>query len=204
MIKIYITHYTPLVDRKNNIIKQLNYYNIENFEFVTEYDRENLENILLNKFINLKMAEISLFMKHIKTYENIINDNDNDNEYFLILEDDVILCDNFYNNLLLYLKQLPSNYDILCIGNGCNMHAKNTDNNNNIYVADSIRCTDSYFISKQYAQILLNNFYSDKIINLPVDHWINYVYNNNCSFYWAEPTIVYQGSESGFFKSSIR
>lgn len=40
-------------------------------------------------------------------------------------------------------------------------------------------------------------------ITLHIDLWLNVVArDNNFKVYWAEPTIVTQGSENGTFKSS--
>jgi hypothetical protein len=66
------------------------------------------------------------------------------------------------------------------------------------------RCSDSYIISKKCATIMCN--YIDTLphkIHLHSDWFINYAArNNNFKVYWAEPTIVTQGTETGIFKSS--
>jgi GR25 family glycosyltransferase involved in LPS biosynthesis len=61
---------------------------------------------------------MSLHLKHNYVY-NIIAEN---YERALIFEDDVILCDNFIDKLNNYITQLPEDYDMLFIGDGCNLH----------------------------------------------------------------------------------
>ena len=40
---------------------------------------------------------------------------------------------------------------------------------------------------------------------LTIDHWMNKVArDNNLKYYWAEPTIVTQGSEKKVYESSLR
>ena len=46
-MKFFITHYTPLVDRKENIILQLEKYGIIDYEFI-----EKLSIVLAQSFLN--------------------------------------------------------------------------------------------------------------------------------------------------------
>ena len=51
-MKIYITHYSPLIERKNHINKLLKEIAIEG-EFIEEFNREEIENknFIQNKYI---------------------------------------------------------------------------------------------------------------------------------------------------------
>ena len=82
-LKFYIPHYTPLVDRKLNVIKQLNENNITDFSFINIYDRENLPELVFKKFDSIKLSEISLFMKHIHIYQQ----NKHSQNYTVVLEE---------------------------------------------------------------------------------------------------------------------
>jgi len=64
-MKFFVTHYTPLIERKAHIIEQFQKYNITNYTFIETYDRENLKQSDLNKFSHIRLSEISLFLKHI-------------------------------------------------------------------------------------------------------------------------------------------
>jgi hypothetical protein len=105
---------------------------------------------------------------------------------------------------------------MLFIGDGCNLHIEKNKliNDKNIYQKclyptnwggdGAGRCADSYIISKKCAKKLceyINNL-SYKI-NLPIDWWLNVAArDNNFKVYWAEPTIVTQGSQNGLFSQS--
>jgi GR25 family glycosyltransferase involved in LPS biosynthesis len=201
-IQILVLHYTPLVDRKENMIKQLNGYN---YNFIIEHDREKLSKEDLIKFDTnkLKMAEISIFMKNIYAYNKIINNYN----YALLLEDDVILDDNFNEKFNRYIKGLPSDWDMVYIGTCSNIHIDNKllENDKHIYLGGGTRCGDGFMITKESAKKIVNYFNSVDYIDLPIDHWLNVpIKKLNLKVYWMEPNIVKQGSEINLYKSSIR
>jgi GR25 family glycosyltransferase involved in LPS biosynthesis len=113
-MKFYICHYTPLQKR---FLIQKNHFDklgIKNYEFVTNFDRENIPEADLKKFgNNLKMSEISLFIKHIESMRKIINENQ---QYGVIMEDDAILRSNFIENLSFIEKNVPDNFGIIYCG----------------------------------------------------------------------------------------
>jgi len=220
---IYILHYTPLVERKKHIINQIKKYNYK-AKYIETFNREDLtiENLNLFNTNKVKSSSISLIYKHIESWQQISNDNAH--SFSLILEDDVILIDNFDEKLNEYIQQLPSNFDMLFIGDGCNLHIpdsiiKHTINENggkivNIFKKTNYptnwggngatRCTDSYLISKNCCNKILEYIKGIKNkIELPIDWWMNTICRDlDLNVYWAEPTICSQGTESGVFTPS--
>jgi beta-1,4-mannosyl-glycoprotein beta-1,4-N-acetylglucosaminyltransferase len=205
-MKIFIVHYKKLTERKISILDQFRKYNITNYEFI-EIDRDELYNYNCDIFDkNFGNALTAISLSHYSAYQKIIDSH----EEALIFEDDVILCDNFVNKLQQYLTQLPSDYDILFIGNGCNLHVdiKQIEDNKFIYkrnVCDGLtRCADSYIINKKCCLKLKNYIDNQQSkINRAIDSWLEIVLqDNNCNVYWAEPTIVMQGSQNGSFDRS--
>jgi GR25 family glycosyltransferase involved in LPS biosynthesis len=213
-IKIFVIHYKNLVKRKHNIIRQFKTYNITNYEFI-EIDRHELTIEDMNLFEGEQRsnkAQMAISLSHYYAYKEIIAKYDN----ALILEDDIILSNNFTNILNDYLTQLPEDYDMLFIGDGCNLHIEDHAivPGKYIYEKDlyptswggggATRCTDSYLVSKKCAIKLcdyIKNLTSKN--NIAVDWWLNEAaQNNNLKVYWAEPTIVTQGTQSGLFQSS--
>lgn len=214
-IKIWIIHYTKLIDRKEFIEQQLNNYSFK-YEFIEEYDWEKLkkEQLKLFNIKKLKLPTISLFYKHIHTYKKIINSVF---KYNLIFEDDVIMENNFEQKLNKTLMEFPNNFDMIFIGDGCNLHIPKKDQEPNKLIYKkcneitklgghgATRCTDSYFISKNCALKILNHIKNFKnfSIDLPLDYWLNNIIRElNLNIYWLEPTIITQGSQIGKFKSS--
>ena len=145
----------------------------------------------------LQQASVSLFYKHIETWRQI---SDGSDDFSLVLEDDAVLDDKFVPKLDRYIAQLPPNFDMMFIGNGCNLHIDIPPGT--IGLKQWTRCTDSYIISKTCAAKLLKHVHDT--ISLPIDHWINQrAQGLNLMIYWCEPTIVSQGSENGLFQSCV-
>ena len=208
-MKVYIIHYKVLTNRKETILYQLQQNNITNYEFVECFDDK-----YKYKFDdNYKEAMLSLTSKHFTIYKKIA-END---ECALILEDDVILNEDFSNILNKYVAQLPSDYDMLFLGDGCGYHIEKDRIKEDIYVYEkclyptnwggdgATRCTDSYIMSKKCA-IKLSN-YIDNLnykITLNSDWWLNVAArDNNFKVYWAEPTIIINGSIRGYYKTEM-
>ena len=212
MIKVFVIHYKLLVNRKTHILEQFQKYNITDYEFI-EIDRDELDGHNIDMFEkNYSKSQIAISLSHFHAYKQIIEKYEN----ALILEDDAILSENFTDILSNYINQLPENYDMLFIGNGCGLHIQNhvLIPNKNVYAKclfptnwggnGITRCTDSYIVSKKCAITLCNyiNQLSYKI-NLPIDWFLNVVgRDNKLQVYWAEPTIVTQGTQNGLYKTS--
>lgn len=202
---IYIAHYLPLKERKQNIIEQL--FNKYNHIFI-----ENEPDInFINKFDTNKLskAEISLFFKHIECYKVISKNN---KLYNLILEDDVILENDFKNYIYKAINELNElnnnkNY-IIYIGNCLHLHIEDNKIKKDkfLYKHHMSKCADSYLIDKLTANKFLDYFYNyNKKITKPIDHWMNDVIKYmDLNVFWLEPTIVEQGTQNGKFKTSIR
>jgi len=105
--KVYICHWKKLKDRKNELIEILKEENILQYEFNEKYDKDEWDIDELKKIHPyafkktpsgryLNNSEISLLLKH---YDIIMELSSNNEEYVLVLEDDVILCDDFLDNL---------------------------------------------------------------------------------------------------------
>jgi GR25 family glycosyltransferase involved in LPS biosynthesis len=203
-MKTYVLHYKPLVERRKHIDEQLLKQNIDAIFIESEVGP--------GLYVDLQNSSSSLIKKHILAWLAISNGSE---PYGLILEDDVILADDFSSKLDHYISQLPPDFDMLFVGNGLsdNYHLNipagtvgiRTPYTDNPPYNGITRCTDSYVLSKACAYRMLQYLHAIPIINLPIDHWMNKIaYDMNFSkVYWAEPTIVSQGSETGLFNSCV-
>jgi len=208
MIKIFIVHYKKLTERKLFILEQFKKHNITNFEFIEKYDRDNIDENDKMLFVeNYDKTQIAISLSHIYVYSEIFMKYEN----ALILEDDAVLNNNFIEILNKYIENTPIDYDMLFIGNGCDLHIDNSRivSDCNIYKKNVLtewgtRCTDSYVVSKKGAIKIIN--YINNIeykINESIDWWLNRVLREkNFNIYWSEPTIVKQGSQCGLYNSS--
>jgi GR25 family glycosyltransferase involved in LPS biosynthesis len=207
-MKIFVTHYTPLTERKRHILNQFNNQNITEYEFIESHDREQLTHDELNMFTKINNAERSLFLKHVEILKKI-NETNEENGITLVFEDDAVLVHDFNNKLNEFLKQLPENFDLIFPGECCNLHVFKIQQNNYFYINNTSRGTCFYIINNNSVKKILEKFKNDtltnKKISLPIDWWFNKIIPElNLNSYWTEPTLVYQGSELGIFKTTIR
>jgi len=194
-ITVYIIHYKKLKQRKEFMIQQCKKNNLK-YEFI-EIDRDELkteDKVIFSP--NYSNALSAIFLSHLEAYHKIIEKN----EPALILEDDAILSYDFVYRLNKYMKELPNDYDMLFIGNGCNhhIHPYFVVDNKSVYKRNNgeflTRCTDSYVLSPTGCKKIIQ-FIKEKISE-PIDIWLNQL---DANVYWAEPTIVQQGTQNGTF-----
>jgi len=199
---VYVCHWTKLIDRKKHILNQLKLNKIDNFSFVELYDKDFLEkekiqliypnvfNLIKREKRFLKLSEISLLLKHcwcvkdafLKNYKSI-----------MILEDDVIFCNNFNYYLKNFKKQLPDDWDCCWVGGCCGLTTKDKNDNTNVYKNKTSRCCHCYLLSNK----CLNKI--NKEIN-NIDDAIDWYYNTlipklNLNSFWFEPWLAEQSSK---------
>lgn len=197
-----------MIKRKENILRQFKKFGITDYEFI-DIDRSEVFSHDLSKInTTINPAWIAVFLSHSYAYKQIVNFYDE----ALILEDDAIMSDDFIEKFTLYRKEMGSSFDILFIGSGYNLHIEDDKiiEGKHIYRKyhesshwggqGSTRCVDSYLVSKNCAEKLCNyidNIDSSSLVNSETDHWLNKVGKElDLVVYWAEPTIVLQGSQN--------
>jgi len=212
-MKVFVIHYKKLTERKAHMLEQFRQYNITDYEFV-EIDRSEVDHLNTSYFdrSQLDNAQIAIWLSHYHCYKEIAEKYKN----ALILEDDAILSDDFVNRFNAYTTQLPYNYDMLFIGDGCNFHISKHLIIPGKYIyekglypehggSDGIsRCTDSYLVSNSCAIQIVQYMENLNVkIYRAVDWWINIIAREyKFKAYWMEPTIVTQGTQSGVYNTS--
>jgi GR25 family glycosyltransferase involved in LPS biosynthesis len=204
--KYYMCHYTKLSERKVYAKSQLDRFNIE-AKWINSFDKEDIGYSSLfteyPKILNhsplfnrkLSKSEISLCLKHIEVFKDVIS---NSYQNVVVFEDDIILVDDFDIKLNEYMKQLPKDYDILWIGSCCNLHA-DYEANKNIYKANSSRCTHTYLISNSGCRKMISQL---EHLNHPIDWYFNFVISQiNVKNFWAEPDLSTQNTK---FETTIQ
>ena len=158
-------------DRKQNMIHQFERENITNYEFIEAVDgstlkeTEELQLLFDGNNFNYRKGIMGCALSHLNVYNNLINDYDND--YYVVLEDDVELHNNFKNNLdkitAEFVKQGIEHLALaLSLSNNeSDIPLISSDNNNeiqffekNVYKLWNI--TFAYIISKTAAQKIIN------------------------------------------------
>lgn len=226
--KIYIVHYTKLEERKKNILEVLDKLSIP-YEFIEEYDQEDLEFVKENyynqnqeeyynkieiynttrygapKFRLLSDAEISCTIKHILAIKKLSEECN----VGLILEDDAIPYGvDFIKEANLSVLEAPENWGAIFIGNGCgydfiSQHSKSKISEKLFKVPHpATNCAEAYIMNKDSAKKVFDNMIPFQQISdweLACCYW-----KQNIDVYWHLPSLIYQGSISGRYKSSLR
>jgi hypothetical protein len=198
--KIYIIHYNKLVERKQYLINYFNSKNINNYEFRNLYQRENLTPELTKQYFslnNLNSSQICITIEHIETYKEIIKNAKDDNEWYLILEDDAIFCHNFEEELNKYLENIPHDAEYLDI---CDYFIiKSPD----MWVRQNATRTNcSYLINKKTCEKLLTTIIP---FEKAIDHELNKQFQiHNIKTYWSNKSFVHHGSGTSYNGSYIQ
>lgn len=205
--KIYVCHWKKLKDRKKEVIEILDEENILEYEFNEKYDKDDWNIDELKKLYPyafektpsgryLNDSEISLLLKH---YDIIRELSNTDIEYALVLEDDVILCDNFLDYLKRCFDELPKDWDLVWVGSCCNLHEPKIDDRLVYKTERGSRCTHAYLISKTCANKILDNI--DQITEA-ADYAFNFFIKKlNLNNYWVEPPLAIQNPN---YKTTIQ
>jgi GR25 family glycosyltransferase involved in LPS biosynthesis len=202
--RVYIVHYKPLVERKRNILQCLQRANITNYEFVEEYDRDSTPVALKEVYYKgavLNDPQICITITHFEIYKRILANGYNRS---LILEDDAILCDNFPSLLQTYCNQLPNDFEIGFLNDGCNLHipSEQIRPKQVWYKKQATRTCCSYLITRQCCEKLLR---VGVPFHEPIDFELNrLLVQHSIGSYWCEPTIVTDGSGKIYATSYAR
>lgn len=224
-LKTYILHCKVLTERFDFIQSQLDKHKFTNVEWFTDYDAadqkdEDLTGIyegIRPEFMRkvstggwntvgikpriLNPAETSLTTKWGKVLQSIAEGQE---PYVLVLEDDAVLCDNFTSHFKKYLNATPSDWEVIYLGDGANLHAPHVQPGKLAYRMGhpASRCTDSLLVTREGARKISKNYFP---FDLCVDWEIGYQQKTeDVIVYWWEPTLVTQGSANGTFKSTLR
>jgi len=208
--KVYVVHYTPLVERKNYMLNFLNSSNITNYEFRSLYQREQLTEELykqsykLHNTVTMKPAVVCITLEHIEIYKNIIQ-NDFDN-WCLILEDDCIFNNDFIEKMNFFMDNVPTDAEYLDI-NDWNFDYNSFDYLSTVDVnklwepKKTTRTTGSYLIRKSLCLKLVKTIIPFKNA---IDNELNeQVKIHDIKLYWSIfPLVINGGSRIGIYRSS--
>jgi GR25 family glycosyltransferase involved in LPS biosynthesis/tetratricopeptide (TPR) repeat protein len=172
-------------DRKEKMIHQMNQANITNYEFFDAIDGKNTEpSMFIKKLfeknnINYRKGEIGCALSHYKLWHKLINDDEHN--YYVVLEDDVSIVNNFNSVLQKSIDIVSKNTIEYALIGGCHIHDKYTDIDIDNIKFNKIReagwnCTYGYIISKSACYKLVKNIQTNGI-KMAIDHTSIYM---NC------------------------
>jgi GR25 family glycosyltransferase involved in LPS biosynthesis len=154
----------------------------------------------------LSNAEVSLFLNHIECLKKIRKEYSDGN--FIIFESDIILYDNFQNNLNRVIELSKSiDWDIINIGNGnCRDKPKSEPIRQGLHLYKEKINRFAEGIIWNYKSIckFLEYFEKTGQVDAPFDVKLDYYSHLNIfNIYWAEPALVWQGSANNVVKSHL-
>jgi hypothetical protein len=160
----------------------------------------------------MKAAELSIWLNFLQLWRHILATNTDG--YFLIFESDVI----FEREIVDYLRILElfltqASPDLVSIGSGCDLidDDVNTDDMNfQISRKYIMRCLDSYVYSydciRTFVDIIDSWLAAGKSLPQPIDNFLQTYIQAHEEFklFWIWPSLTLQGSEYGYYPSSIQ
>ena len=200
-MRFFVTHYTPLTNRRKHIIRQLNSASIKECTFILSKDREDLTEEEINKFETISLSERSLFLKHVEVFKIAP-----ENELVVVFEDDAVLRKDFLNCLQSCLSDLENEeWDVLFCGECVNLHGI-PEPGKSVCKTDGSRGACMYVLNVGVAKRLYDIFQNQPVVPNQIDWWFNNMEKNTGNklrYFLSEPTLVLQGSEIGLFSSAI-
>jgi GR25 family glycosyltransferase involved in LPS biosynthesis len=229
-IKIFIPHYSKLVDRKPIMREELDKHGLKDYVFYLSHDKEEIdeaefsqnEGLIRSKIHNfipeqviknflrdgLTQGEKSLALKHKNIYKEFLESKKAE-EFLLILEDDARLSHNFKN----ILEKLCSkaSFDCLNFSGGSNkiLIPSNKQNLQSLSILEVKQHpfntgTEGYLMSRECVRRVYDAICQNKLC-LPIDWELSYIFMNyNIACARTVPPLTYQASMVGDFISSIR
>ena len=228
MHKIFICHHPPLTHRKEYLSNFFSSRNIEvewiekfSPEEITEdYDQivgvkdliinPNVPGVQQNQYTlyenagrKVTIPELSLYLKHQYCFEQQIK---NEHDLIVILEDDIMLPNNFEE----YLDVCRSEFidhnpklDCLMLGSCFGFRSPYVRENRLIHYGSNqlTRCTHAMMFSLDAAKTIVKNLYP---VNWPIDFKLNeIIIKENMKVAWTEPALQ-QSSHLNLDKSFIQ
>lgn len=194
-VKIYCINLDKDTDRWSALQKQIKSNNLQveripavNGANVSE--SEYIRNGLLHKNHRLLKGQLGCALSHVKLWHKIKKDN---KAFTLVLEDDIIITNDFKSKLNELIKYLPNSWDVIYLG-GCNIKGKKF-NEKLIYPTHFGKrynlCTHA---------MLLNSERLDKLINVmtPIKESIDNQLRRkfpDLKVYYANPNMILQNKD---------
>jgi glycosyl transferase family 25 len=203
---ILIINVKAFVERRRHVETQLARFGLAG-EFVHDFDADELTPELDCRWFagsELNRGQKSCALKHIAVLERVVEQSW---QHCLVLEDDVVLADDFIEGVRAALTETrdePRPY-VIYLGAGGNFYtpASQRRPGRRIYPAGKGRFTDSYIVGAQEAALRLKHIKA-RPMTKPIDVVFDTVDRAaGIRFLWLEDPVVEQGSKLGVFRTSL-
>jgi len=204
---VYVIHDRRFADRAEHMEAQLGRFDIP-FEYILNHDATTITPELRHRFTaadyDLANGKLSCALKHFDALRRIATGGF---RRALVLEDDAILEKDFHGELLAILEEClsfshPFTVQLGCANNRFTPRSRLRPGQR-LYEAGEVRANEAFLINAAAAQLRLDWFEHNKLSH-STDCTFNIVdHLQGIRTYWAEPTVVVQGSATGRFASHL-
>lgn len=185
------------LDRSKDRLKLINKYSkeadlkINRFQAFDgaklNFDQLFKKKIFTDFIYKSRKGMIGCTYSHIKLWEQIMQE---DNQYVLILEDDVIIPKDFWFQFKRFIHQVPKNWDLLYLG-ASNIKGKKINQNviKPIYGGAGLTNVGAYAMLFKKQSII--NIHKEMIpVNNDFDVYIRDKYNKKSNIFYCYPPII--------------
>lgn len=189
-IKIYFINLDINKDRLLFIKKQSKNIKLVRFSAINGQninEKKLIRDKILVKKHRLLKGQIGCALSHYYLLKKIYKSNNNIN---IVLEDDIIIPDNFKSKLQNILNNLPSKWDIIWLG-GCNIKGKLV---NKIFIKPTVftgtynLCTHAYLVNRKSIPNILKYLIP---LYRPIDSQLRN-YFNKLNIFYVYHNLIYQ------------
>lgn len=184
----YITSHDPSSITQDTIKQTVDYQKITDEKLLP------FNSLIRNMHIN----QLSNCLKHKEAIELISKSQDGD--FNIVLEDDVVYNDNIGTSLYEVLSNMPDNTEVMFLGLPSSKdQSQSYQDLKRIFKV--VPCCDSYFVSKQTAQLMTQNYSPIKFAN---NIQLSYLFEKlNLNAKLSNPNVFIDGSKLGLYFSTL-
>lgn len=203
---ILVINVRRFVERRRHVEAQLARFGLR-AGFVHEHDAEDITPEEERRWFagaQLNAGQKSCALKHIAALQRVV---DHGWQHCLVLEDDVVLADDFAEGVraaLAETRDTPHPY-VIYLGAGGNFYTPASERvaGQRIYDGNRGRFADSYVLAAQEAALRLAHLTAQPITQ-PIDVAFEAIDRAaGIRFLWLEDPVVEQGSKLGLFQTSL-
>lgn len=203
---ILVINVRSFVERRQHVEAQLARFGLRG-EFVHEFDADDITPEVDRRWFGggeLNRGQKSCALKHVAVLQRVV---EHGWQHCLVLEDDVVLADDFTEGVRAALEETGEERHpyVIYLGAGGNFYtpASQRQPGRRIYPAAKGRFTDSYIIGNQEAALRLARIEAQPMTK-PIDVTFDTVDREaGIAFLWLEDPVVEQGSKLGVFRTTL-
>lgn len=200
-IPIYVVSVKSFEERHKSVCEQMSSLGMK-FEFIFQFDAHELDSVRDRFSDCLSDRSASNVLKHFEAFRRIV---DGDYDMGLILEDDVLLSDNFPRVLTSIQKKMmdyPRGW-LVNFGGADNKVTVKELLANDLLIERSISTAEAYLVDKSGCELRLN-FMRLRRFDRQADHQIKLADQAlGIKHYWLRDPVASQGSITGMFTSEL-